>query len=163
MLESKYTNSKRNALIILITVSSDRCLVLVIPLDSRLEQLVPLLPPLQSLNPLRMHLFCHFFIALFLDFRRSLVFDRLYTPLIAIFQHHVQGIWQAFSYTCLSSSFSSFISFSFAFVAVIALRPAVRFSYEVCPDVGRKADFWACHCLPITQSVSVHRAKPDTS
>lgn len=43
-------------------------------------------------------------------------------------------------------------------MAVIAFRPAVRFSYEVCPDVGRKADFWARHCLPFFRRPGVVNA-----
>lgn len=50
--------------------------------------------------------------------------------------------------TFLSSSFSSFISFSLAFIVASATRSLARFSYEVSPEPGRKAFLGACHCLP---------------
>lgn len=50
--------------------------------------------------------------------------------------------------TFLSSSFSSFISFSLAFMAASATLSFARFSYEVSPEPGRKAFLGACHCLP---------------
>lgn len=54
--------------------------------------------------------------------------------------------------TCRSASFSSFSSFSFAFVAASAFLSSLRFSHEVWFARGRKADLLSCHCFPTRQS-----------
>lgn len=50
--------------------------------------------------------------------------------------------------TCRSASFSSFISFSLAFVASIALRSSTRALYDLWPARGLNADFCTCQCFP---------------
>lgn len=50
--------------------------------------------------------------------------------------------------TCRSASFSSFISFSLAFVASRALRSDRRALYEFWPARGLNADFGMCQCFP---------------
>lgn len=54
--------------------------------------------------------------------------------------------------TCLSASFSSFISFSLALTAARAFLSSARFSNVVRPALGRKAVFGMCHCLPVERS-----------
>lgn len=56
--------------------------------------------------------------------------------------------WLFVARTCLSASFSSFISFSLALTAASAILSFARFSYEVSPDPGRNAFLGMCHCLP---------------
>lgn len=53
--------------------------------------------------------------------------------------------------TLRRASFSSFISFSFAFVAFIASRSCRRFSNDVRPLVGRNAALGGSQCLPLTR------------
>jgi hypothetical protein len=50
--------------------------------------------------------------------------------------------------TCLSDSFSSFSSFSFALTAASAFLSTVRFSHEDWFALGRNALLLSCHCLP---------------
>lgn len=83
MPEFSQANSQRYGSVF---VPLDRCSTLPVPPHSRLQQLISLLSSLQSLYPLRMHLFRHLLIALLLFFRSPLIFDGLYTPLTTSFQ-----------------------------------------------------------------------------
>jgi len=65
------------------------------------------------------------------------------------------------THTCRAASFSSFISFSFAFIAAWAFLSSVRFSNEFWPALGRNAAFGACHCLPMQSCVSFPEATND--
>ena len=115
---------------------------------SWLYHLIPLLFSLQSVDSLPVHRLCQLLIPSFLFFRSTFILDCLYSPLhlnqlvLPIFGN------SQFVLTCLSASFSSFISFSFAFIASVAFRSSWRFSYVELPAFGRKAFRAACHCLP---------------
>jgi hypothetical protein len=119
--------------------------------SSGVQELVPLLFSLQPLDSFLMHLLGELLVSLALLLCGPLVLDSLYATLevnvslwFVLVSSHTRGFL-----TCRSSSFSSFISFSFAFMAAVASRSCVRFSYDLSPAPGRKAFRGACHCLPV--------------
>lgn len=106
-----------------------------------------------------MHLLGHLLVSFLFLLCGAFILDCLYSFLIThISVAHVICRYLWFSRTCLSASFSSFISFSLALVADVDIRNFVRCSYEVNPELGRNALRGACHCLPEELSVSINQA-----
>ena len=72
----------------------------------------------------------------------------LYKPLQVNVPFQVVTLRAGKNLTCLSSSFSAFISPSIFFVSASCACFSTRFAYDVWPAVGRKAFRGWCHCFP---------------
>lgn len=94
-----------------------------------------------------MHLLRHFLVALLLFLGSTPVFDGLDAALL---DRQSLSVWKSLFVvlTWRSASFSSFISFSTAFVTASSLSLAARLAYDVKPAVGRKAFLFSCQFLP---------------
>jgi hypothetical protein len=89
-----------------------------------------------------MHLLCHLLVPLLLLFGRPLVLDCLYSRLQGVVSiGGGRSLMLEGELACLPASFSSFISFSFAFITAIAFLSSSRFEKLESPAVGRKAAF----------------------
>ncbi len=125
---------------------------------SGVEEAVPLLLPLQSLHSLSVHLHGQLFVALLLLLGGSSVLDPL-DALLRAGEQKRPTPGAVDTRTCRSCSFSSFISFSFAFMVAWATRSFERWANELSPAVGRKGFRGACHCLPAPPS----QPRPDVA
>lgn len=115
-----------------------------IPNPSRLNHLIPLLPPLQPLNSLLVHRLGHLLIPLALGLGLALLLDLLYSLLVRVSPARQVSL----QHTTRAASFSSFISFSFALTASMATFSTWRFAKELLPALGRNAFLGSCHCMP---------------
>jgi hypothetical protein len=114
---------------------------------SRLEHGVSLLPPLEALYALLVHLLTHLLVPFTFLLCGAFCPDGLNSSLL---HSQPECLCQPClpPRTCRSDSFSSFSSFSLALFAASAFRSSVRLSHDVWFARGRKADLLSCHCLP---------------
>lgn len=113
----------------------------------RLQHLISLLSPFQPLDALFVHLLRHLLVPLLLLLRRAFVLDRLNSSLHVVSADRQQRDDDV-RLTCLSSSFSAFISVSSFFVSASCASLATLFEYDFWPAVGLKAFLGSCHCFP---------------